>query len=77
MGKTKLPSASTSKRDAASREARAINLEELIRQQGIKPVTDLDEIGALWPAEDDPKAFLAFLDAQRKARRQKAQKRKR
>lgn len=32
-----------------------IPLEELAEQQGVSAVSDLDEISALWPADDDPR----------------------
>lgn len=44
-------------------------LQKLIEQQGVKPVTDLDELTALWPANDDPDKLLAFILADRKERR--------
>src|SRR5436305_847250 len=71
MGKTK----SHVRKAQTARAASVVNLQELIETQGVQPATDLDAIGALWPAEDDPAAFLEFLDAERTARRQKAQKR--
>jgi hypothetical protein len=45
------------------------SLVDLAREQGVKPVSDLDELGALWPADDDPDAFLAFVQAERAAGR--------
>jgi hypothetical protein len=44
-------------------------LEELARRQGVKPVTDLDALGALLPADFDPDAFAAFITDERAARR--------
>ena len=40
----------------------------LIDQQGVKPVTDLDELAALWPANDDPDELLAFILDERNER---------
>ena len=44
-------------------------LQSLIDQQGVEPVTDLDELAELWPADDDPDKLLAFILADRKERR--------
>lgn len=46
-----------------------IPLEELARQQQAKPITDLDDIGSLWPEQFDPDEFLVWLTAERKLRR--------
>jgi hypothetical protein len=73
MGKTHLPPRRSSTR--AKRGEASASLEELIKQQGVKPAKNLDEIGALWPAGDDPKAFLSFVTAERNVRRKKARKR--
>ena len=29
-------------------------LQQLIEQQGVKPINDLNELSALWPADDEP-----------------------
>ena len=47
----------------------SLSLDELAEQQGVSPVTDLDEISNLWPADDDPEEFLAHVLAERAARR--------
>jgi hypothetical protein len=47
----------------------SLSLEELERIQGVKPVTDLDEISALWPADDDPDLLLEHVIHERRARR--------
>ena len=44
-------------------------LEELARQQGIKPVQDIEEIFALWPEDDDPDELLNFILSERAERR--------
>ena len=43
-------------------------LQQLIDQQGVKPISDLNELSALWPADDDPDELLAFLGKERTAR---------
>jgi len=63
MGKTR--EVKSVKAKGASR-----SLEQLAREQGIKPIRDLDELGALWPANDDPQKFLDFILTERAARRQ-------
>ena len=45
------------------------SLEELAREQGVTPVTDLDALGELWPKDDDPDEFAAFIASERAARR--------
>lgn len=45
------------------------SLNELIEQQGVSPADDLDEIAALWPADDDPDQFLNHLLAERREQR--------
>jgi len=47
----------------------AVSIADLIRDQGIHSITDLDELGNLWPQGDDPDLFLAFIDAERCSRR--------
>jgi hypothetical protein len=44
-------------------------LDELAAAQGVRPVRDLDALGALWPMDDDPEAFDAFVRNQRAVRR--------
>ena len=70
MGKTR--NSSGARRPAAAGSRRAptpLSVEELIKQQGVSPVTDLDQLGDLLPAEADPDAFLRFLDEERAGRR--------
>ena len=50
----------------------SLSLEELAAQQKVTPVTDLDELGSLWPADDDPDRLLSFLISERRARRDRA-----
>ena len=45
-----------------------ISLDELARRQGVKPLTDLNEVGALWPEEFNPDEFLIWLSGERTAR---------
>ncbi len=42
-----------------------VSLEGLVREQGVQPVFDLDALGELWPTEDDPDAFLRFVQSER------------
>ena len=46
-------------------------LQQLIDQQGVKPISDLNELSALWPADDDPDELLAFLATERRERKEK------
>jgi len=39
----------------------SLTTEELIEIQGVSPVSNLDEISALWPADDDPDELLKFI----------------
>ncbi len=48
------------------------SLDNLIRQQGITPAGSLDEISALWPAEDDADELLDFIHSRRTEHRQLA-----
>jgi hypothetical protein len=47
----------------------SLSLEELAKLQGVGPVTDLDSLGALLSAEDDPDRMIAFFLEERSARR--------
>ncbi len=49
-----------------------LSIEELIEQQNVAPADDLDAIGALWPADDDPRALLEYILAERRERRRLA-----
>lgn len=42
-------------------EDAAAALDELIQQQGVAPVSDLDELSDLWPGDDDPDLLLKHL----------------
>ena len=44
-------------------------LEGLIKQQGVKPVTNLDEISSKWPVDDDPDLLLDFVLKERALQR--------
>ena len=48
---------------------KSLSLEELAEQQGVALVADLDEIGDLWPVDDDPDELLAHVLSERGARR--------
>lgn len=45
------------------------SLRKLAQQQKIEPVDGLDQIGALWPVNDDPDRLLAHILNERAARR--------
>jgi hypothetical protein len=45
-------------------------LGRLIAEQGVTPIDDLDELAALWPADDDPDALMHFVLSERQARGQ-------
>ena len=45
------------------------SLDDLAAQQGVSPASDLDEISALWPTDDDPDKLLEFVLREREARR--------
>jgi len=53
-----------------SAEDATIVLDGLIQQQGIAPVSNLDELSDLWPANDDPDLLLRHLLNERAERRQ-------
>jgi len=42
---------------------------ELIKQQGVSPINDLDELSDLWPADDDPELLLRHVLEDRFERR--------
>jgi hypothetical protein len=48
---------------------KTIPLEDLAEQQGVSAVNDLDEIVALWPADDDTDELLRYLFTERAERR--------
>ena len=45
------------------------SLDELAALQGVSPVTDLDEIGDFWPADDDPDELFDHIQRERESRR--------
>lgn len=47
----------------------SLSVEQLAELQGVEPVTDLDSIGALWPADHDPDQMLAYILDDRSSRR--------
>ena len=57
------------RRASAARPRGTASLEELAAQQGVSPAEDLDEIGGLWPCDDDPEELLGHILAERAARR--------
>ena len=47
----------------------SMSLTELAKAQGVAPVEDLEGMVALWPSDDDPDDMLAYVLADRAARR--------
>ena len=47
----------------------SMSLEDLATQQGIGPVTDLDQLAELWPGDDEQDDLLEHLLAERAHRR--------
>lgn len=45
-------------------------MRQLIAEQGITPIDDLDQLAALWPADDDPDALMNYVLSERQARLQ-------
>jgi hypothetical protein len=45
-------------------------IDRLIAEQGVTPIDDLDQLAALWPADDDPDALMSFVLSERQARLQ-------
>lgn len=43
-------------------------LSRFIAEQGVTPIDDLDQLAALWPADDDPDALMNFVLSERQAR---------
>lgn len=50
-------------------EDAAAALDELIQQQGVAPVSDLNELSDLWPGDDDPEQLMRYLLEERAERR--------
>ncbi|HXU36324.1 MAG TPA: hypothetical protein VN937_08155 [Blastocatellia bacterium] len=44
-------------------------LDEMIREQGVSPVSGLDELSDLWPADDDPDRLMRYVIEERRERR--------
>lgn len=51
-----------------SEEGAKLDLDRLIVEQGVRPIADLNELAALWPADDDPDALMNFVLSERQAR---------
>ena len=56
-----------------SRSLESFPIEELAAQQSVSAVEDLDEIAALWPADDDPDELLQHLFTERAERRKRSE----
>jgi len=54
--------------DVMGEDAAAL-LDELIRQQGVSPVYELDDLSDLWPANDDPDDLMRYVLEERAERR--------
>lgn len=48
---------------------KSLSLDDLAEQQGVAAVSDLDEISALWPVDDDPDELMQHVLHEREARR--------
>lgn len=48
---------------------KSVSLDELAKQQGVSAASDLDEISALWPVDDDPDELLNRILLERGERR--------
>jgi len=59
----------TPEKDEVAQEAEH-TLGRLIAEQAVTPIDDLDELAALWPADDDPDALMNFVLSERQARGQ-------
>jgi hypothetical protein len=59
-----------SKVETPEKEELEHTLRRLIAEQGVAPVEDLDQLAALWPADDDPDALMNFVLSERRARAQ-------
>ncbi len=59
----------TSEKDEVAQKAE-FTLGQLITEQRVTPIDDLDELAALWPADDDPDALMNFVQSERQARLQ-------
>jgi hypothetical protein len=51
-----------------------VSLERLAAEQGVKPVSDLDEVSKLWPVKDDPDELLRFILSERASRRRASER---
>jgi hypothetical protein len=51
-------------------EESALALARLIEQQHVAPIDDLDELSALWPADNDPDQLMQYILDERKKRRE-------
>ncbi len=60
--------------DISAEDATTV-LEGLIQQQEISPVSNLDELSDLWPANDDPDLLLRHVLEERDERRRLPSKR--
>lgn len=43
-------------------------LSRLVAEQGVTPIDNLEQLAALWPADDDPDALMKFVLSERRAR---------
>ena len=59
------------RRTKLGRPRKSLSLNELAKEQGVRPVKDIQEIADLWPVDDDPDELLRFILEERRARRQR------
>jgi len=53
-------------------EDAGIALDELIQQQGVAPISNLDELSDLWPGDDDPDHLMRYVLEERAEQRRLA-----
>jgi hypothetical protein len=51
-----------------SADGAKLDLDQLIAEQGVTPIDNLDQLAALWPADDDPDALMNYVLSERQAR---------
>jgi len=51
-----------------------VEIDEIIRRQGVKPITSLEDFAKLWPQEHDPDAFSEWYRAYKADNRSRPQK---
>jgi hypothetical protein len=59
----------TKTKTARGERPSSTSLEQLARQQDVRPLKDASELAENWPGDEDPDELLAFILAERSARR--------